>query len=218
VTGAVDPKDLRVSDDERAHVLALLERATGRGLIDLSEYAERSDKAVHARTRGDLNALLMDLPGLQIAGQTLADAQAATRPSNRPTPGYSGAVREGPQPHVLELTGWGSRTYRGYWTVPPLIVIGGTGASTRLDFTSAQLESSTVTIEFRTNYGGSADFIVPKGASVRTDGLQMRGGNIHNKVAPGSSDGRMSLVLTGVKKAGSITVRNPRQGRFSHWF
>jgi hypothetical protein len=218
VTGAVDPKDLRVSDDERAHVLALLEKATGRGLIDLAEYAERSARAVHARTRGDLNTLLMDLPGLEIAGQSVAGAKAATRGSSGPTPGYSGAVREGPRPAALELTGWGSRTYRGYWTVPPLIVIGGTGASTRLDFTSAQLESRTVTIEFHSNYGGSADFIVPRGTSVRTDGLQMRGGTIHNKVAPGTADGTMDLVLTGVKKSGSITVRNPRQSRFPHWF
>ena len=51
--------------------------------------------------------------------------------------------------------GWGSRTFKGYWTVPPLIVIGGTGASTRLDFTAAQLVSPTVTVEFRSNYGGA---------------------------------------------------------------
>jgi hypothetical protein len=218
VTGAVDPKDLRVSDDERAHVLALLEKATGRGLIDISEYAERSAKAVHARTRGDLNTLLMDLPGLQIAGQSVGQAQAATRRSAAPTPGFSGAVEQGPRPHVLELTGWGSRSYRGFWTVPPLIVIGGTGASTRLDFTSAQLESRSVMIEFHNNYGGSADFIVPKGTAVRTEGLQLRGGTIHNKVAPATADGTMTLELTGVKKAGSITVRNPRHGRFAHWF
>ena len=38
----IDPRDLRVSDDERSHVLALLEKATGRGLIDIGEYTERS--------------------------------------------------------------------------------------------------------------------------------------------------------------------------------
>jgi len=64
---AIDPRDLRVSDDERSHVLALLEKATGRGLIDLNEYSERSAKVISARTRGDLNAVLLDLPGLQIA-------------------------------------------------------------------------------------------------------------------------------------------------------
>ena len=47
-----------MSDDERSHVLALLEKATGRGLIDLGEYTERSARVISARTRGDLNAVL----------------------------------------------------------------------------------------------------------------------------------------------------------------
>ena len=37
----IDPRDLRVSDAERAHVMSLLEKATGRGLINLAEFDER---------------------------------------------------------------------------------------------------------------------------------------------------------------------------------
>ena len=216
----IDPRDIRVSDDERSHVLGLLEKATGRGLIDLGEYTERSAKVISARTRGDLNAVLMDLPGLEIAGRSIDAAQRDIRQPNLPTPGFSGAVPAPPSrgDAVLELTGWGSRTFRGYWTVPPLIVIGGTGASTRLDFTAAQLVSPTVTVEFRSNYGGSAEFVVPKSSSVRVDGLQLRGGHLNNKVAPSAVTNGMTLVLTGLKKGGSVTVRHPRQGVFSQWF
>jgi len=214
----IDPRDLRVSDDERSHVLALLEKATGRGLIDLGEYTERSARVISARTRGDLNAVLLDLPGLEIAGRTVDDAQHVATPQVRPTPGFSGAVQGGgEQRGVLELTGWGSRTFKGYWTAPPLIVVGGTGASTRLDFTTAQLISPTVTVEFRGNYGGAAEIVVPPGSAVRLDGLQMRGGNINNKVAPVNGTNGMTLVLTGMKKGGSVTIRHPRQGMFSHW-
>ena len=214
---AIDPRDFRVSDDERSHVLALLEKATGRGLIDLAEYTERSGKVISARTRGDLNAVLLDLPGLQIAGRSVYDAHMAAGPPSRPVPGFSGAVAADRTGGVLELTGWGSRTFKGYWTAPPLIVIGGTGASTRLDFTAAQLISPTVTIEFRSNYGGAAEFVVPKGSVVRVEGLQMRGGHINNKVPPARGTGPMTLILTGMKKSGSVTVRHPRQGMFSHW-
>lgn len=214
----IDPRDLRVSDDERSHVLALLEKATGRGLIDLGEFTERSAKVISARTRRDLNAVLLDLPGLEIAGHTVGAAVQAARPQSPPVPGYSGAVRAGPPGAVLELTGWGSRTFKGYWTVPSTIVIGGTGASTRLDFTAAQLASPTVTIEFRSNYGGAAELVVPRGSAVRVEGLQMRGGHIHNKVDPRSAAGGLTLVLTGVKKAGSVTIRHPRQGVLAHWF
>ena len=214
----IDPRDLRVSDDERSHVLSLLEKATGRGLIDIGEYTERSGRVITARTRRDLNAVLLDLPGLQIAGRSVDSAEHAARPQYQSTPGYSGAVPPPPagEGGVLELTGWGSRTFKGYWTAPPLIVIGGTGASTRLDFTAAQLVSPTVTVEFRSNYGGSTELIVPKGSAVRLDGLQMRGGHINNQVAPVGRTNGMTLMLTGMKKGGYVTIRHPKQGLFSH--
>jgi hypothetical protein len=214
----IDPRDLRVSDDERSHVLLLLEKATGRGLIDIGEYTERSAKVIAARTRRDLNSVLLDLPGLQIAGRTVDDAAAATRPIHQPTPGFSGAVPQPAGTELLELTGWGSRSFKGYWTVPPMIVVGGTGASTRLDFTAAQLLSPTITVEFRGNYGGAAEFIVPRGSAVRLDGLQMRGGHITNKVAPVDVPSAMTLVVTGTKKGGSVSIRHPKQGMFSHLF
>jgi hypothetical protein len=213
----IDPRDLRVSDDERSHVLSLLEKATGRGLIDLGEYTERSAKVTTARTRRDLNAVLLDLPGLEIAGRTLDAAQQAARHSIGPTPGFSGAVPSG-QAGVLELTGWGSREFKGYWVVPPNIVIGRPGATTKLDFTAAQLTSPIVTVEFRSNYGGACLFIVPHGSTVRFDGLQMRGGKINNRVDPRTASGAMTLVLTGTKKAGSVTIRHPKQGMFGNRF
>ena len=231
----VDPRDLRVSDAERSHVLQLLERATGRGLIDIGEYTERSGRVIEARTRGELNAVLVDLPGLEIAGRSVGQAQAATAPPP-PGPGFSGAVHPGWRPYggdhgrygppasasaaVLELTGWGSREFKGYWVVPERIVVGGTGASTKLDFTSAQLTASVVTVEFRGNYGGAAEFIVPVGSGVRMDGLQMRGGSLRNKVepVPPTWTPPLTLVLTGVKKSGAVTVRPPRSTKFSSWF
>ena len=209
----IDPKDLRVSDDERFHVLALLEKATGRGLIDLDEYSRRSAVVIGARTRGDLNAVLVDLPGLHVAGRTVDAAAAATRTPARPTPGYSGApsaVGGG----VLELTGWGSRSFKGHWLVPANIIIAGFGASTRLDFSQATVTSTTVTVEFQSNFGGSTEFVLPRGGSVRFDGLAMRGGSVNNKIPPGGA-GVLDLFLTGTKKGGSVSIRQARQGFFS---
>lgn len=246
----VDPRDLRVSDAERTHVLQLLERATGRGLIDIGEYTERSGRVIEARTRGELNAVLVDLPGLQIAGRSIEAAQAATAPPPS-GPGFSGAPgpdgyfgrsqsqsqsqsqgwargwddgRYGPPAAAagtaLELTGWGSREFKGFWVAPERIVVGGTGASTKLDFTSAQLTSPVVTVEFRGNYGGAAEFVIPAGSGVRMDGLQMRGGSLRNKIqpVPASWSPPLTLVLTGMKKAGSVTVRPPRTSKISSWF
>lgn len=211
---AVDPRDLRVYDDERTHVLGLLEKATGRGLIDLVEYQRRSAVVIHAGTRAELNATVVDLPGLLIAGRSVAAAAEAATGSPRVVPGYSGAVAA-ESPGVLELTGWGSRSFKGHWSVPAVIVIGGFGAATKLDFSQATLTSTAVTIEFRSNFGGTTELIVPRGGSVRFDGLSMRGGSVNNKIAPGGA-GVLDLLLTGVKKGGAVTVRHPRSGIFWH--
>jgi hypothetical protein len=209
---AVDPRHLRVSDDERSHVLGLLERATGRGLIDLAEYQRRSEVVIHAVTRAELNATVVDLPGLLIAGRSLDEATAVTAGSTRTLPGYSGAVAAD-APGVLELTGWGSRSFRGHWSVPAAIVIGGFGASTKLDFSQATLTSTAVTIEFRSNFGGTTELILPRGGSVRFEALSMRGGSVNNKIAPGGA-GVLDLNLTGVKKGGAVNIRYPRAGIF----
>jgi hypothetical protein len=136
-------------------------------------------------------------------------AAAATQGWQR-GPGYSGAPSRA-SGDALELTGWGSRWFKGHWVVPPYIVIGGFGAGTKLDFTQATLTSTTVTVEFQSNYGGSAEFVLPRGASVRFDGLAMRGGSVNNAIPPGGM-GVLDLVLTGTKKGGSVSIRHPRRG------
>jgi hypothetical protein len=216
VSEPFDPRDLRVSDDERAHVIALLQRATGQGMIDLTEFNERSARAVAARTRSDLNVLLLDLPGLQIAGRGVSAAHTAATTRPAPGPGFSGAAAHLPPipgADVLELVGPGARTLRGGWTVPSLIVIGGFGASTRLDFSQARLTSRRVTVEFRSNWGGSTEIVVPAGTTVALQGLSMRGGHLQNRIRT-DDDGALELVLTGVKRGGHLSIRYPKQGLF----
>ncbi|AKS32398.1 DUF1707 domain-containing protein [Mycolicibacterium goodii] len=92
---SVSGDNLRVSDAERAHVRQLLERAVGAGMLTLDEYTERVDIALAARTRGELNAVLADLPD--------------------PHPGAP-TVQHEPE----ELRGWMSTIERrGQWTVAP---------------------------------------------------------------------------------------------------
>lgn len=228
VTGpSVDPRDLRVSDAERAHVMSLLEKATGRGLINLGEFSDRSAVVIRAKTRGELNAVLLDLPGLSIAGRSLAQAReqtAASDPSglafvgDQPAgpamgPAVGQQVSTGRQAPTLELMGWGSRVYKGYWVVPPRIVIGGAGASTRLDFSIAQLTSTTVRLEFVGNSFGSVELIVPPGTGIRLDGLQLRGGTVDNRVPPAPGPWPLVLELVGVKRGGSLRIRPAKRRR-----
>jgi hypothetical protein len=77
--------DLRVSDAERDAVMAELGSHLETGRLDLDEYGQRLEAAAAARTHGDLDRLLADLP---------RPASPAQGPPQRPRSRFpaSGAV------------------------------------------------------------------------------------------------------------------------------
>ncbi len=212
---AVDPRDLRVSDAERTHVMSLLQKATGRGLIDLAEFEERTAIVIAARTRAEVNATLLDLPGLVVTTGTVTEDLRRAPGSDpgqaffaAPPPRFA-AAPEGSSPPALRLAGWGRRDLRGHWVVPALIVLGGSG-STRLDFCDAQLTSPVVQLEFVGRRYGTVELIVPRGTGIRMNELVVRNGGIENRVRPAAT-GVLQLQLTGERRGGHITIRHPRR-------
>lgn len=83
---------LRASDAERDHLVALLSDHMTAGRLDSAEFEERMAAAYAARTRGELDALLTDLP-----------PASGPRPA-RPRPARTPLRRPGPYAHWL-LTG-----------------------------------------------------------------------------------------------------------------
>ena len=57
-------RDMRVSDEERRAVVDELRVHYGAGCIDLAEFEDRTNAALAARVRGELEPLLGDLPEL----------------------------------------------------------------------------------------------------------------------------------------------------------
>ena len=62
MTGSTPVSGLRVSDAERDAVAAELAEHLRVGRLQLDEFDERVGQAISARTRGDLDGLLADLP------------------------------------------------------------------------------------------------------------------------------------------------------------
>jgi hypothetical protein len=58
------PETLRASEDEREHTAALLREHCQQGRLSIDELAERLGVAFAARTHGELDALLGDLPAI----------------------------------------------------------------------------------------------------------------------------------------------------------
>ena len=118
-----DGDELRASDAEREYVVDLLQRAVGQGMLDLDEFGQRTDIALAARTRAELNRVLLDLP-----------------------------IRDEPMradtDEVLVLRSTLSEvSRRGNWRVPSRVLIISRLGSTKLDFTEAEFSVAQVTIE-----------------------------------------------------------------------
>nr|WP_019812511.1 DUF1707 domain-containing protein [Saccharomonospora saliphila] len=201
----LDQRDLRVSDAEREHVVELLQQAIGRGMLTLDEFTERTDTALGSRTRGELNAVLIDLPGLTHTG-------AAPGPAGMP-PGTSRP--EGSADRV-ELRGHGSSLVRkGRWSVPSELLVRNKYGETRLDFTEAEFTSRVVHIRLDTKWC-AVKFLVPQGAEVDINGLdELKWAHIDDKTRGAASGDSPRLVLTGRLHGGSLTLRHPRRGLFS---
>ncbi len=105
-----DPR-MRASDADRDRAASLLREHHAAGRLDVEEFQERLDKVYAAKTLGELDALMADLPGIDL--YQLPDASMRrTPPSARTWPAAS--------PHAGHLSpGW--RAAWGSWASVSLI-------------------------------------------------------------------------------------------------
>jgi hypothetical protein len=192
----IDPADLRVSHAEREHVVGLLQEAMTRGMLDSSEFDERSTLALEARTRRDLNVLVSDiaLPGVETVVATPVTAGDTVR-----------------------LGGWLASVKRdGGWPVPRKLVLSPRMGSIQLDFTETRIDHAVIEIEVDVA-GGSIELRLPEGASAATDNVYIALGSVEDHRRNVVANGRPHFVITGQVRWGSIELRGPRRRLFGGW-
>lgn len=200
---------LRVSDAEREHVVGLLQRATGSGLLDIDEFTRRVDSALAARTRGELNAVLLDLPGLTHPDRPAQVPTPARPPVHRPAPMVADT---GAGDEVRSTLGSVSR--RGVWDVPAHLVVRTTLGSAELDFTEARIPHEVVDIELEV-VAGSVELRLPAGARVEHGDLQATLSSVENRLRARADapDGPL-FRIRGSVRAGSVEIRPPHRSRW----
>ncbi len=175
---------MRVSDAEREHVAGLLQRAVGRGLITLDEFTERTDRALAARTRGELNSVLVDLADLR---------QAEVLPTEQP---------------LLLQTGSGNIRQRGHWVVPRTITVECGMGNITIDFTEAHCPHHEIILH-ATVRSGRITIVVPRGWQVvlaeATSGL----GSVVNKANDPPNPDLPILRVHGRAGMGHVRIRYP---------
>jgi hypothetical protein len=145
-----DELDLRVSDEERERVAGALREHCAEGRLTLEELSERLDEAYRARTGGELEMVLRELP-----------AQAAARP------------RRAPKRFTIAIFSGVER--RGRWRVPRRSFVFTLFGGSDLDLRHAEIDSDVVTIWVFELFGG-ADVYVPEGVEVDVGGFALFGG------------------------------------------
>jgi len=191
-TPEYDQRNLRISTADRERIVDLLNAALGSGRLTLAEFDERVAGLHEARTYGEVEPYLRDLP--------VAAAPAAPPPRD-----------------VVELASVASSIKRqGRWNVPRRLVVRNKAASVKLDFSEAVISLPVVEIDLDV-MAGSTELILPDGATADTDDVRMFAGSVKSKV-PASYDAPAHgtrFVVTGSCKAGSLKVRY--RYRFWRW-
>ncbi|MEV4288127.1 DUF1707 domain-containing protein [Nonomuraea bangladeshensis] len=187
-----DHRELRAGDRDRERVAELLRAAVAEGRITLEELHERVDRAYAARTLGDLDGVVADLP---VPGVP-----------SRPAPSEVGGG--------LELHTVGGRVEQaGRWTVPAYISArAGRWGKARIDFTRAECPHREVVLDVEiTSWFGDIVVVVPRGWRVRDeDVVRRRLGAVHNHPpVPLAADG-VTVRLTGYVQTGDVWVRYRR--------
>ena len=188
---------MRVSDAEREHVVGLLQKAVAQGLLNLDEFTERTDIALAAKIRAELNSVLIDLPGI---GQVQSPLPGQMMPGQVAVPGGK----------PLELrTRTGNLKQTGQWTVPAEIVAECTMGNVTVDFTEARV--STRDIAMRIQCGsGNVNVIVPRGWNVVLEQITTGMGNVINRATDPADPSMPVLHISAKVGMGNAKIRYPR--------
>jgi len=152
------PGELRASNAEREAIVARLNEACGEGRLTLAEFSERVEHVYEARTHGELERLVTDLPAprTDVARTALTPVAPATRT----------------QWHFSPI---GGISRSGQWRMAPKTVsvtlIGGAS----LDLGEAELEAPEVVLTKISIIGG-VHLRVPPGIRVEVSGFSLIGG------------------------------------------
>jgi class 3 adenylate cyclase len=180
----------RVADADRDRTVTQLRENVVEGRLTLDEFSERVGSALQARTRGDLVAVMADLPQTRPAAETLPEAGTAPKKKRRW--------------HVAVMSG---HSTKGRWRISgktnAVAVMGGCD----MDLRRAEIEGPEVEITAVAFWGG-IDIIVPEGFDVELRGFSFMGGRDLKlrdvPIVPGSP----RIVVRGFAVMGGIDVKS----------
>lgn len=187
----VRPADVLASDADRERVAHILRDAFAEGRLDAEEHAERLDAAYAARTAGQLEPLLRDLP----------------------------AGRRRPQPELPRPPGettnlvavFSGSTRKGRWRTGRRINAFACFGGVDIDLTEAFFDQREIVVQATALFGG-IDIVVPENVGVRGSGAGVFGAFDVDHEEAADPDAPV-VVIRGAAVFGGVEVRRKKGKR-----
>lgn len=181
------PPDIRVADADRHRMVEVLRRHCGEGRLTLDEFSDRVALVFDARTRGDLDSVVSDLPAV---------AAPVPEARRRKVKRWAVAIMSG-------------HTKKGKWRpgeeMTAVAIMGGCDIDLRqAEFAHPEIRITAIAIM------GGIDIIVPEGIAVDVSGLPLLG-DFSSRVRDAPTvPGSPIVRVRGFSLMGGVSVRNKK--------
>lgn len=199
---AAPATELRASDADRDRIADILRDALAEGRLSADEHAERVEGVLNAKTVGELEAFIQDLPAAHQGRAVPSYASAPNRPA-------AGAIPPEADDNVVAV--FSSAMRKGRWRAGRRLHAYAVFGSVEIDLSEAVFEYQQVVIKAVSVFG-DVQIRVPENVSLRGTG----GGVLGNfDVAPlDSSEPDAPVVyVDGWAVLGNVEAR-PKRGKF----
>ncbi|EXU61599.1 hypothetical protein Z951_46385 [Streptomyces sp. PRh5] len=186
---------MRASDAERERIAEVLREAVAEGRLDMEEFEERLGAAYAARTHGELEPLVRDLP--------VPGSAAPVPPAPADRTGWAERIGGTPTSKwAVAIMGGFQR--KGTWTVPRAFTAFAVMGGGEIDLREARFEGRDVVIRCFALMGG-VQITVPPDLETHVSGIGLMGGFDHTGSADGDPTGPR-VTVTGLALFGGVSV------------
>ncbi|MFJ2702116.1 DUF1707 domain-containing protein [Streptomyces sp. NPDC087428] len=197
--------EMRASDAERERIAEILREAVAEGRLEMEEFDQRLDATYRARTHGELEPIVRDLPAVGAAVTPVAAGQSRTGSMAR----WSERVGK-PATSGGAFAFWGGFRRRGNWTVGRKFTAFAMWGGGEIDLREANFEDREVVIRCFAVMGGM-QVTVPPDLNVEVRGVGIMGGfgeNAKDEGIPAPDSPRVRI--TGFALMGGVGVERKR--------
>lgn len=205
---------MRASDTDREQIAKILQQAVSEGRISMLELDERLAEVYAAKTLGDLEPIVADLPGVSVLPAPRPMAQPSVVHSAEARPTGPSELVGGTPGSAMSIAIMSGATRKGNWVVPSqhssFALMGGV----EIDLRNARFAEQHTTITAVALMGG-IEIKVPDDVNLEVVGIGIMGGfeeSSKGKVAHSAPPGAPTVKVNGFALMGGVDVKRlPRK-------